>query len=344
MSATSSPEPSQGPGGDDNPGHRAGQVALTYTNPVHPGYFADPFVLRTDGPGSPGYVAYGTGSRVGDRAFEVLVSPDLVSWTSVGAALEALDPDVGTDYWAPEVAEHDGRWWMYYSVGHGDVGQNLRVAVADAPLGPFRDCAVALTPHERFSIDAHPFQDLDGTWYLFYARDVLDGERVGTMLAVDVLEQMTRLRGEPRSVLSPTDDWQIYQRQREMYGGVHDWHTLEGPFVVRRGGRYYCFYSGGSWQGPGYGVAYAVAEHPLGPWVEVPGSPRVLRTIPGKVVGPGHVCVVRAPYGGDVMVYHAWDEGLTARSMCIDPIRWTDDGPTVLGPTWEPATLGAPAQ
>lgn len=34
-----------------------------YRNPVHPGYFADPFVLRTSGPELPRYVAYGTGGR-----------------------------------------------------------------------------------------------------------------------------------------------------------------------------------------------------------------------------------------------------------------------------------------
>lgn len=325
---TSSPPPPTTEGG------------LPYRNPVHPGYFADPFVLRTGGPGSPGYVAYGTGQSVGKRVFEVLVSSDLVSWTAVGGVLEPVEDSLGTDYWAPEVAEHAGRWWMYYSVGHGEIGQNLRVAVAVAPVGPFRDCGVALTPQERFAIDAHPFRDTDGTWYLFYARDVLDGDRVGTMLAVDVLDEMTTLRGDPRSVLVPSDDWQIYERQREMYGAVHDWHTLEGPFVVPRDGRYYCFYSGGSWQGPGYGVAYAVAEHPLGPWTEGRDVPRVLRTVPDRVLGPGHVSVVRTPVGDDVMVYHAWDRALTARRMCIDPIRWTAAGPTVDGPTWEPTTLG----
>ena len=55
-----------------------------YCNPVHPGYFADPFVLAVDD----GYVAYGTGALVDGRAFEVLRSDDLVHWTSAGGALE----------------------------------------------------------------------------------------------------------------------------------------------------------------------------------------------------------------------------------------------------------------
>ncbi len=310
-------------------------MAIRYCNPVHPGYFADPFVMKT----AQGYVAIGTGAVVDGRAFEVLVSDDLVSWTSVGGALERLPDDVGTDYWAPEVAEHDGRFWMYYSVGFEDRGHHLRVAVADSPTGPYVDQGVDLSPSERFAIDPSPFQDVDGTWYLFHARDVLEGDRVGTMLAVDVLDGMTRLAGGPRTILRPSGDWQIFLREREMYGETYDWHTLEGPFVRRHNGRYYCFYSGGRWLEETYGVAYAVADHPLGPWVEPEGAPRLISTIPGRVIGPGHNSVVEGPDGQDVMVYHAWDAEQTARRMCIDPIVWTDDGPTVLGPTWEPTRL-----
>ncbi|GMA85917.1 hypothetical protein GCM10025868_11670 [Angustibacter aerolatus] len=122
-----------------------------------------------------------------------------------------------------------------------------------------------------------------------------------------------------------------------MYGKVYDWHTLEGPFVVHRGGRYHLFYSGGSWQEPTYGVAHAVADRPDGPWVETAREP-LLRSVPG-VVGPGHNSVVTTPDGLDVMVYHAWDVEQTARRMCLDPIRWTPDGPVVDGPSTGPTTL-----
>jgi GH43 family beta-xylosidase len=311
-------------------------MTVPYCNPVHDAYFADPFVLRTQGR----YVAYGTGRHVQGRAFEVLESDDLVTWRSVGGALVPVE-GLGSDYWAPEVCEAEGRWWMYYSVGVGDVGHHLRVAVADDPLGPFLDRGVDLTPHERFAIDPSPFRDADGTWYLFHARDVVDveeGERAGTMLAVDVLDAMDRLRGEPRTVLTPSDDWQLFRRGREMYGRTYDWHTLEGPAVVLRDGRYWCFYSGGAWEEPTYGVGVAVAEHPLGPWTEPRRAP-IMRTVPGHVLGPGHNSVTTTPDGRDVAVYHAWDPEGTARRMCIDPLAWGEDGPRVLGPTWEPAEL-----
>jgi beta-xylosidase len=276
---------------------------------------------------------------VDGRVFELLVSPDLVSWRSVGGALEPLPAEAGTDYWAPEVVHHEGRWYLYYSVGHGDAGHHLRVAVADDPLGPYVDQGVDLTPDERFAIDPHPFRDEDGTWYLYFARDVLEPPRVGTMLAVDVLEGMTRLRGDARTILTPSDDWQLFLRDRSMYGEVYDWHTLEGPTVLRHDGRYYCLYSGGSWKEPTYGVAYATADHPLGPWTEPAGGGRLLQTVPERVIGPGHNSVVRGGAGTDVVVYHAWDPQLTRRRMCIDPLTWTPAGPVVHGPTWEPSEL-----
>jgi arabinan endo-1,5-alpha-L-arabinosidase len=314
-------------------------VPITYCNPVYPGYFADPFVLDTGTREGPKYVAYGTGRIVDGLAFEMLASDDLVTWRSAGGALVPLAPEAGSDYWAPEIVEKDGRWWMYYSVGFADTGHTLRVAVADSPLGPFSDAGVDLTPAERFAIDPSPFRDIDGTWYLYYARDDLEGDRVGTMLAVDVLESPTLLRGRPRTVLRPSGDWQLFQRNRSIYGDIYDWHTLEGPCVLRRRGRYWCLYSGGSWETETYAVGYAVAESPMGPWTEPPDAPRLLRSVEGHVLGPGHNSVVRGPDGEDVITYHAWDPAKTARRLCIDPLVWSSDGPRVLGPSWEPTTL-----
>jgi arabinan endo-1,5-alpha-L-arabinosidase len=314
-------------------------MSIPYCNPVHSGYFADPFVLRV----GEGYLAVGTGKRVGGRVFEVLRSTDLVRWQSLGGALEPLGPELtarlGEDYWAPEVTPADGRWWLYYSVGRGDAGHSLRVAVADDAAGPYRDCGVDLTPQERFAIDPHLFVDIDGRRYLFYARDVLEGPRVGTMLAVDVVDRMDRLAGRPTPVLAPSGDWQIFRRGRQMYGQVYDWHTLEGPFVLRRGSRYVLFYSGGNWEEPTYAVSWAEAEHPLGPWREPAGRPPLLRTVPGHVIGPGHNSVVAGPDERDVLVYHAWDAARTARRMYLDPVAWTAEGPVTDGPTWRPTDL-----
>jgi beta-xylosidase len=258
------------------------------------------------------YYAYGT-VPPGGLTIPVLHSRDLVSWRPLGDAL-ALHDDAFDALWAPKVAYDNGTFYLYYSAGREEgEGHQLRVATAAHPSGPFEDSGVVLTPDDPFTIDAHPFRDDDGQWYLYFCRDFLDpegDERVGTGIVVDRLVGMTRLAGERATVVRPHAQWQLYERQREWYGRVWDWYTAEGPFVRKHDGRYYCFYSGGAWKEPNYGVSYAVAQHPTGPFVSTPGAdgPKLLRTQPGQVIGPGHASVIHAPDNiHEYIVYHAWD-------------------------------------
>lgn len=309
--------------------------------PNFDGYFADPFVLKlSDGT----YVAYGSsGARAeGDRVFEVLVSTDLHTWESRGPVLSRLDASFGDEYWAPEVAEADGAFWMYYSVGHGIRGHHIRVARSDSALGPFIDRGVNLTPDEAFAIDAHPYLDIDGQWYLFFARDVLATDRPGTQLAVAPLKTMTALASEPTTVLEPNADWQIYERHREMYGSILDWHTLEGPTVIHRHDRYWLTYSGGAWTGPGYAVSWAVADSPLGPWQHAPkGTPPLLETN-AELIGPGHNSLTVTPEDNDAIAFHAWDEAHTARKLHVHQITFEPEGPRVGGPIRGPSPTPLP--
>jgi beta-xylosidase len=314
--------------------------------PVYPEYFGDPFVWQGQG----SYYAVGTGvlearseaSHGGAMltadgkpgVFLLLKSADLRTWIPIGAALETLDPDFGNAYWAPELAIESGRFYMYYSVGREDKAHHIRVAVSDQPEGPFCDTGSRVTDpfYLPFAIDASPFQDEDGQWYLFYARDFLDTAdtaRAGTGVVVDRLVEMTSLAGEERIVVRARHDWQRFLSNRVMYGSRYDWHTIEGPCVRKHNGRYYCLYSAGRWENETYGVDFAVADHVMGPYSDAgdEGGARLLRTIPGEVIGPGHNCIATGPDGRDYIVYHAWDRNMTARRMFIDPIEWTADGP-----------------
>ena len=306
----------------------------TYTNPVWPGYFADPFVTAAEGR----YYAFGTGAGTAAQSLVGLVSADLVTWRDLGTVLapDAVPGDA-THLWAPEVARIGGEYVMYYSAGVADKGHRLRAATSPRPEGPYRDTGAQLAPDEPFAIDPHPFRDDDGARYLFYAVDRLDAERVGTAIVVDRMVAGDRLAGDPQPVVVPSADWQLFLAGRTMYDVVYDWHTCEGPFVVHRRGRYWCLYSGGNWQRPSYGVSVAWAPHPLGPWTETPGDgPAVIRTRPGVAHGPGHASVVTDDAGTDWLVYHAWDPAGTARRMCLDRLDWTPAGPVCAGPSVTP--------
>ncbi len=327
---------------------------VPYTNPVHGEYFADPFVWRGDGE----YYAIGTGSHEATggafsardaTVFPLLRSPDLVHWQDAGRALLRPDPALGTAFWAPEIVCDGTRWFLYYSVGYADRLHQLRVATSDAPLGPYVDLAALTTRDEcPFAIDPHPFRDDDGRWYLFYARDFLTTEdeqgravRAGTALVVRPLLGMTALAADETTVARARCDWQRFAANRLMYGRRFDWHTLEGPFVVKDRGRYYCFYSGGCWQTDTYGVDYVVANTASGPYSDegVGRDPRVLKTVPGRVLGPGHCSILAGSAGKNYIVYHAWGPDRTARRMCVDELSFSPDGPSSNGPSWDERSI-----
>jgi GH43 family beta-xylosidase len=305
-----------------------------YCNPVYAASFADPFVLRYGGV----YYAFATGPAGPDgRQFPLLRSNDLIRWTALGGALEPVAGAV--EYWASEVAFVDGTFYMYYSArGIDGRDHQLRVATSANPAGPYTDCGLVLAPDQPFTIDAHPMQH-DGEWYLFYSRDflTLDGDaRVGTGIVVDRLLEMTRLAGEPRVAVRPHADWQLYEVRRSIYGGVYDWHTIEGAATRIHDGRVYCFYSGGAWQRENYGISYVVADHPLGPYERPPFDSALLRSVPGQVIGPGHSSFTETPDGREMIVYHGWDAAMTARQLRIDPLTWHNGVPIMHGPTYTP--------
>jgi beta-xylosidase len=315
---------------------------LTYQNPVYPHYFADPFALRA----GEFYYAYGTAPPdERGRQFPVLRSPDLVHWEYVRHALYPIE--TGVNYWAPEVAEKDGLFYMFYSASTtpSDDSHRIRVATSPKPDGPFIDSGHLFLPNQGFSIDPHPFRDpKTNQWYLFFATDYTEDEPAGTGLAVVPLtDDLMSVLDQPRAVIRASCSWQVYERNRDYKGRIWSaWHCVEGPFVVFRNDRYYCLYSAGAWYSENYGIGYAVAEHPMGPYVDdfAAHGPIVLKGNPERVVGPGHNSVVMGPDGKtQFLVYHAWDHGKTARRMCIDPIHWTGQGPRCDGPSTDPRPI-----
>jgi GH43 family beta-xylosidase len=145
------------------------------------------------------------------------------------------------------------------------------------------------------------------------------------------MKSMTELEDEGTVVMRARHDWQRFEANRLIYGQRYDWHTLEGPCTVYHGDRYYCFYSAGRWENETYGVDYAVSDQVLGPYSNAGSEhgPRVLHTLPGRLVGPGHNSVITGPDARDYIVYHAWDAGRKARRMHIEPLIWDPAGPRV---------------
>lgn len=317
----------------------------TYTNPVYDGDMPDPTVIRYQSV----YYAFGTtgARRVDGRIFTMLRSTNLVNWEELGGAMIPPSTNEHCQYWAPEITLANGIFYLYYAMGgvEPDHFEN-RVAVSSKPEGPYIDSGHVLVDCESniFTIDPFPFRDDDGQWYFFYSRnfpydDLEHGFHAGTGIVVDRLIDMTRLAGDCHVVVRPKYDWTLFEAHRRMdtYNGTFDWHTIEGPYVLKHNGLYYCIYSGSSYRSIHYGLDCVVAQNPLGPYIGQGKKARVLHDIPGHVRGPGHNDVVMGPDGHtQYFVYHAWDPDMTKRQMCIDKLIWTPAGPRCDGPTYTP--------
>ncbi|HNQ88821.1 MAG TPA: family 43 glycosylhydrolase [Verrucomicrobiota bacterium] len=272
----------------------ASVVLLAYENPIIQGNLADPAVIRHQGV----YYLYATGGVDGDQGTRVYTSTNLVDWVRGPVVFRPGPPHV----WAPDVWRDpaSGRFYLYYTVN-----QTVGVADADGPLGPF-------TLRRKFfdqAIDAHLFRDDDGQLYLYYVQ--LPGFRI----SVQRMATPTEPAGSPKVILEPQSDW-------EKRSG----HVTEGPWLIKRAGRYYLLYSGSGADTPNYAVGYATAESPLGPFTRAAHNPIVQRA--EGLYGPGHGCAVQDDAGRWWHVYHqkANDRVEWNRFICLDPLEFDAEG------------------
>ena len=304
-----------------------------YLNPVYPYSFPDPFVLKFRGE----YFAYCTDYHANGGVFGILHSRDLVNWRVAGSAINPPPFDAPC-YWAPEVTYHNGKFYLYYSVGNEKL-MEIRVAVSDRPDGGFVDAGKKLTT-EEFAIDAHVFEDTNGERYLFYATDFLEHTHIGTGTVVDKMQDFFTLEGHPRPVTRAKYDWQVYDPNRKEKGGVR-WHTVEGAFVLKRKGIYYEMFSGGNWQNITYGVSFAVTDDIKRDeeWTQFSDGEKVLpilRTVPDLIIGPGHNSAIRGVNNRELFcLYHRWTEN--GRVLSIDRMDFAGGGRMfILGATYTP--------
>lgn len=158
------------------------------------------------------------------------------------------------EYWAPSVIKHENRYYIYVSSSTDDEFEYMHAAVADSPLGPFKD---EKSFYKRFSIDSHVVKTEKGL-FLWYAEDNVACDRIGTRIFVDRLLDPMTPANEPKEVIVPTMDEEIFQRNR--FGDGKDWHTIEGAFWFREGDWQYLMYSGGCFDNDSYHIGYAAAK------------------------------------------------------------------------------------
>ena len=278
-------------------------------------YIGDPQILLYEGK----YYCYATNTEHFSQGFDVWVSDDLVNWGNKTFCFDASKSWGKSHFWAPEVVYHNGKFIMHYTAKSRELDSlRLGVAVADHPLGPFRDV------HGRPMFDLG-YATIDGSVlrcdegnFFYYSRDccenIVDGIKTSQLYCVKMNDDLTEVVGEHRLVTTPVEPF-----ERRSLDGVKKNLWNEGPTVLRIGDQYVMNYSANYYASNDYAICIAVADHPMGPWKKPKNNP--VLSCRAELFGAGHNAFFT---GKDGALY-------TAFHIQTNPEKPSGDRRTVIG-------------
>jgi len=238
---------------------------------------------------------------------------DMKHWTAHGPIMRPGDFDwVSRDAWASQVHEKDGRYWLYTAVEHdsalGSHGKAIGVAVADNPLGPFRDArGSALVrnedtdgPHTWDDIDPTVWTEEDGTSWLIWGN--------ANCYIAKLAPDMISLDGPIRQIELPDFE--------------------EGPWIFKRSDTYYLAYASMDKRiSPDERISYATAPAITGPWTwrgEITGAAKNSFTIhPGIMEFKGRWYLF---YHVGTLDVGGLKGGLGRRAVAVERLRFDSNG------------------
>lgn len=241
-------------------------------------------------------------------------SQDMVNWTDHGtiASLATFPWAVqGNDAWAPQVAQRDGKFYLYVPISVKGWPKNvIAVAVADNPLGPYKDAlGKPLIDKANGFIDPTVFTDDDGQAYLYFGNP--------NVWYVKLNKDMISYSGD--IVKSPTKPGN-YQ---------------EGPWFYKRDGLYYLAYASTCCP---EGIGYAMSDSPTGPWQFagqiMDGHPLSSGNHPGIIDFKGKSYVFGFNYK---LNWEQTDVHRERRSVCLAELSYNPDGTIQKLPWWNDA-------
>jgi len=285
------------------------------------------------GDGDQPWMVFSTGDlRVGLGAIQVRTSPDGREWTHAGQAWTpsteptwAIEKIQGVEnFWAPEVFEHDGTWYLYYSASTFGSNTSAIGLRTNANLDPENPSDGWVDQGEVWSsdgstnynaIDPAVIIDEDGQGWMAF----------GSFWGGIQLIELDFPSGKPPAGAEPVT---IADR------GVPP-NAIEAPALLHRDGWYYLFVSFDSCcrgTDSTYSINVGRAEQVSGPYLDAEGVPllegggTLLLETDGDRIGPGGQSV-----SGNHLAFHYYDASLGGDfQLAIRELGWSPDGWPVL--------------
>lgn len=241
------------------------------------------------------------------------VTEDLINWRIEPPVL-SVDRDLFENYqvWSPGVAEKDGKYYMYYTGVNINVAQAICLAVSDDlyvwtkygsnPVLKPGDWCPWREDHWSDCRDSMVFVDDDGTAYMYYCTSTHTGPAVGVASSVD----MYHWRDEGAYSFDICDT------------------ALESPFVMKRGGKYYLFYTNCN-----HGTAYAVSNDPIKGWRSL--GMLIPYTVPPLCPANVPSCAEVFEFKGEWYISSCLREPGCEQYLEIFRLAWMPDGTVRIG-------------
>jgi xylan 1,4-beta-xylosidase len=287
------------------------QQSAVHDNPVIAGDRPDPSVIRV------GHEYWATvTSGTWEPEFVLFQSRNLLNWEISSAVFQKRPDWAERDFWAPEISEDHGRYFVYYTARKTGGPLCVAVATASSPSGPYTDQG-PLVCQEDGSIDAMAVTDERGGRYLVWKEDGNSRNQPTPIWAQRLSNDGLKLIGKKTELIrNDSKSWE---------GGV-----VEGAFILRRGDWFYLFYSGNSCCGRrcNYALGVARSRNLLGPYEKHPANPILAENHYWQC--PGHGSLVTDDQGRDFLLYHAYRKSESAffigREALLDQVSWGPDG------------------
>ena len=194
--------------------------------------------------------------------------------TDHGVILEVPNiPWAGRQLWDSDVAEKDGKYYLYFSLKDKNDIFHIGVAVANQPEGPF--VAQPAPIQGSYSIDPCVLKDDKDAYYIYFGglwggqlqryrnnkaqecgAEPADNEPALCAKVAKLSADMLEFAEEPRDLVILDENGQ------SLTAGDHDRRFFEASWMHKYKGKYYFSYSTGNT----HYLCYAIGDNPYGPF------------------------------------------------------------------------------
>lgn len=231
--------------------------------------------------------------------------------------------------WAPDAAEKDGKYYLYFPAKRADGIFQIGVAVGHSPEGPFTPQPEAIKG--SYSIDPAVFKDDNGEYYMYFGGiwgGQLQKYRNNEYNEANELPEknepalgpiVAKLTNDLLEFAETPKEIQILDESRNLLlEEDNDRRFFEASWMHKYNGKYYFSYS----TGDTHFLCYAIGDNPYGPFTY---AGRILEPVLGWT-SHHSICQVGEKW---YLFYHdsTLSEGIThLRSIKMSEIQYDDEG------------------